>query len=70
MIKLKELLKEKQVSMRDAFYQIGDGIESLNWLTKRHAVFHKDKKLKDYVNRLYKIQDILRKYLDKNYEWD
>ena len=70
MIKLKELLKEKQVSMRDAFYQIGDGIESLNWLTKRHATFHNDRKLKDYVDRLYKIHDILKKYLDKNYEWD
>jgi hypothetical protein len=70
MIKLKELLKEKQVNMRDAFYQTGDGIGNLDWLSKRHATFHNDHKLKNYVNRLYKIHDILKKYLDKNYEWD
>jgi|TARA_B100000315_G_scaffold32450_1_gene27366 hypothetical protein len=70
MIKLKEILKEKQINMRDTFYQIGDAIENLNWLTKRHATFSNDKKLKDHVNRLYKTHDILRKYLDKNYEWD
>ena len=65
-----ELLNEVPLNMRDSFYQTGDWIGNLDWLSKRHTEFHKDRKLKDFVNKLYKAHDMLKKHLDKNYEWD
>jgi hypothetical protein len=74
MIKLKDILKESQMTMRDAFYQTGDGIGNLEWLSKRHKDFSGDRKIKDLVKQLFKIHDQLKKHLDRLYphgrSWD
>ena len=58
------------LDIRKAFYQIGDGIENLEWVGKRHADYHNDKKIQQHVKKLLKAHNDLRKYLDKTYNWD
>lgn len=58
------------LDIRQAFYQIGDGIENLEWVGKRHSDYANDKKIQQHVKKLLKAHNDLRKYLDKTYNWD
>jgi len=72
---LKEIIKEEllkeQMDIRSVFYDLGDKIENLNWVSKRNAQYEKDRKLRDFSSKLLKIHDMLKKHLDKTYgDWD
>ena len=70
MIKLKSILNEgTEDSIRDAYYNFGDGLEELNMLATN--ILKGDNKFKNLVNKLYRIDDQITRYLDKNYKgWD
>ena len=70
MIKLKNILNEgTEDSIRDAYYNLGDGLEELNMLATN--ILKGDNKFKNLVNKLYRIDDQITRYLDKNYKgWD
>ena len=58
------------LDIRKAYYQIGDGIENLEWVGKRHSDYANDKKIQQHVKKLLKAHNDLRKHLDKTYNWD
>ena len=70
MIKLKDILNEgTEDSIRDAYYNFADGLEELNMLATN--ILKGDNKFKNLVNKLYRIDDQITRYLDKNYKgWD
>ena len=70
MIKLKSILNEgTEDSIRDAYYNFADGLEELNMLATN--ILKGDNKFKNLVNKLYRIDDQITRYLDKNYKgWD
>ena len=70
MIKLKDILNEgTEDSIRDAYYNFGDGLEELNMLATN--ILKGDNKFKNLVSKLYRIDDQITRYLDKNYKgWD
>ena len=70
MIKLKNILNEgTEDSIRDAYYNFADGLEELNMLATN--ILKGDNKFKNLVNKLYRIDDQITRYLDKNYKgWD
>jgi len=70
LVRKEERIKEGQISMRSAVYALGDAIENLGWLANRNTNYMKDRQLKAQINKLYKANDTLLKYLDKNYDWD
>jgi hypothetical protein len=66
-----ELLKEQGMDIQSVFYELGDKIGNLDWLTRRHAGFTSDTKLRAFVHKLFKMHTALKKHLDKTYEdWD
>ena len=70
MIKLKSILNEgTEDSIRDSYYNFADGLEELNMLATN--ILKGDNKFKNLVNKLYRIDDQITRYLDKNYKgWD
>ena len=73
--KLKEIIREEllneQITMRSAFYELGDKIGDLEWINKRNTELNNDKTISKIVKQMEKLHDQLNKYLDKTYEgWD
>ena len=73
--KLKEMVKEEllkeQITVRSAFYELGDKIGDLEWINKRNTELNNDKTISKIVKQMEKLHDQLNKYLDKTYEgWD
>ena len=65
-----ELLKE-QITVRSAFYELGDKIGDLEWINKRNTELNNDKTISKIAKQMEKLHDQLNKYLDKTYEgWD
>ena len=69
--------KDKQINeggpmdIRSAFYDLGDKIENLEWVNKRHTALKNDKMIAKTAKQMKKLHDQLNKYLDKTYQgWD
>jgi len=73
--KLKKIIKEELlteiISLRSAFYGLGDGIGNLEWINKRSTELNNDKIISKIIKQMEKLHDQLNKHLDKAYEgWD
>ncbi len=73
--KLKKIIKEELlteiISIRSAFYELGDGIENLEWINKRNTDLDNDRTIAKIAKQMEKLHDQLYKYLDKNYpDWN
>tara|TARA_Y100000310_G_C20153353_1_gene565789 strand:- start:320 stop:559 length:240 start_codon:yes stop_codon:yes gene_type:complete len=73
--KLKEIIREEllkeQITVRSAFYELGDKIGDLEWINKRNTELNNDKTISKIAKQMEKLHDQLNKYLDKTYEgWD
>ena len=61
--------KIKTTSLRFPYYQASDGIMGLQ-TSLNQAELQDDAELLEYVSDLSESLDVLRKYMDENYEWD
>ena len=73
--KLKKIIKEELlteiISIRSAFYELGDGIENLEWINKRNTDLDNDRTIAKIAKQMEKLHDQLYKYLEKAYPgWD
>jgi len=56
-------------NIRDAYYEFGDAVEGLGELANKKL--KSDGKLKSIINKIYKLDDELTRYLDQAYKgWD
>jgi hypothetical protein len=66
-----ETLLKEAITMKSAFYELGDSIEGLERLHDRNNKFTKDRKLKEFTKKFLKLHFDLRKHIDKEYPgWD
>ena len=68
---IREQLLEEQITVRSAFYELGDKIGNLEWINKRNTELNNDKTISKIAKQMEKLHDQLNKHLDKTYEgWD